>query len=72
MEVDETHIGNADAILPRVDRVFGNLKTWLRGTHHGVENIHLPAYLYEFRFRFGETWPPTGAGSETSAFGVCR
>jgi transposase-like protein len=42
----------AAVILPRVHRVFGNLKTWLRGTHHGVDNKHLPAYLDEFTFRF--------------------
>jgi transposase-like protein len=42
----------AERILPRVHRVFGNLKTWLRGTHHGVDNKHLQAYLDEFTFRF--------------------
>jgi len=26
----------ASKILPRIHRVFGNLQTWLRGTHHGV------------------------------------
>ena len=28
--------GRAGVILPRVHRVFGNLQTWIRGTHHGV------------------------------------
>jgi transposase-like protein len=42
----------ATKILPRVHRVFGNLQTWLRGTHHGVGKPHLQAYLNEFTFRF--------------------
>ncbi len=51
----------AEVILPRVHRVFGNLKTWLRGTHHGVENKHLQAYLYEFTFRFNRRRTPMAA-----------
>lgn len=43
----------AAKILPWVHRVIGNLKTWLRGTHHGrVEDIHLQSYLDEFAFRY--------------------
>ncbi len=48
----------ADKILPRVHRVFGNLKTWLRGTHHGVGHRHLQAYLDEFTFRFNRRRTP--------------
>ncbi len=51
----------AVVILPRVHRVFGNLKTWLRGTHHGVENKHLQAYLDEFTFRFNRRRTPMAA-----------
>jgi transposase-like protein len=51
----------AEVILPRVHRVFGNLKTWLRGTHHGVENKHLQAYLDEFTFRFNRRRTPMAA-----------
>jgi transposase-like protein/ribosomal protein L37AE/L43A len=51
----------AAVILPRVHRVFGNLKTWLRGTHHGVENKHLQAYLDEFTFRFNRRRTPMAA-----------
>lgn len=43
-------------ILPWVHRVFGNLKTWLRGTYHGVSNKHLPRYLQEFVYRFNRRW----------------
>lgn len=43
-------------ILPWVHRVFGNLKTWLRGTFHGVSHKHLPRYLDEFTYRFDRRW----------------
>jgi len=43
-------------ILPWVHRVFGNLKTWLRGTFHGVSGKHLPRYLAEFVYRFDRRW----------------
>ena len=43
-------------ILPWVHRVFGNLKTWLRGTFHGVSRKHLPRYLDEFTYRFNRRW----------------
>lgn len=42
----------ADDALPIVHLVFSNLKTWLRGIHHGVSEQHLQAYLNEFTFRF--------------------
>jgi transposase-like protein len=51
----------ASKILPRVHRVFGNLKTWLRGTHHGVGHAHLQAYLDEFTFRFNRRRTPMAA-----------
>lgn len=38
--------------LVHIHRVFSNLKTWLLGTHHGVSEKHLQAYLNEFTFRF--------------------
>lgn len=43
----------AAKILHWVHRVIGNLKTWLRGTHHGrVERGYLQSYLEEFTFRY--------------------
>lgn len=51
----------AEVILPHVHRVIGNLKTWLRGTHHGVDHKHLPAYLNEFTFRFNRRRTPVAA-----------
>lgn len=51
----------AVVILPRIHQVFGNLKTWLRGTHHGVDPKHLQAYLDEFVFRFNRRRTPMAA-----------
>jgi len=42
----------ATVVLPWVHRVIGNLKTWLRGTHHGVDPEYLQGYLDEFTFRY--------------------
>jgi hypothetical protein len=47
--------------FPHVHRVFGNLKAWLNGTHHGVEPKHLPSYLDEFVFRFNRRNTPMAA-----------
>lgn len=52
---------NAAVIFPRVHRVFSNLKSWLIGTHHGVEHKHLPHYLNEFVFRFNRRRSPMAA-----------
>jgi transposase-like protein len=43
--------------MPHVHRIFGNLKTWLKGTHHGrVTAKHLQAYLNEYTFRFNRRY----------------
>ena len=42
----------ADVVLPIVHTLFGNLKTWLNGTFHGVSAKHLPRYLREWAYRF--------------------
>jgi hypothetical protein len=39
----------------------GDLKNWLRGTHHGVDSKHLPAYLDEFAFCFNRRRSPMAA-----------
>ena len=46
-------------ILPWAHTVFGNLKTWLRGTFHGVSGKHLQRYLDEFAYRFDRRWRET-------------
>jgi len=51
----------AEIILPRIHRVFGNLKAWLLGTHRGVSKKHLQVYLDEFVFRFNRRRTPMAA-----------
>ena len=51
----------ATKLLPHIHRVFGNLKSWLSGTHHGVGHGHLQAYLDEFTFRFNRRRTPMAA-----------
>ncbi len=50
-----------DAHLPMIHIVFSNLKTWLLGTHHGVSQTHLQAYLNEYVFRFNRRFYPMTA-----------
>lgn len=58
----------AEQALPLIHLVFSNLKAWLLGTHHGVSQQHLPAYLNEFVFRFNRRFYPMTAF--TSALGI--
>lgn len=64
----------AEEYLPIIHLVFSNLKSWLRGCHHGVSAKHLQAYLNEFTFRFNRRFYPfnafrslLGIGGEVSA-----
>lgn len=50
-----------DSALPLAHLVFSNLKTWLKGTFHGVSDKHLQAYLNEFTFRFNRRKTPMAA-----------
>ena len=50
-----------EAHLLMIHVVFSNLKTWLLGTHHGVSQQHLPAYLNEYVFRFNRRFYPMTA-----------
>ena len=50
------HGRQALAVLPWAHSVFGNLKTWLRGTFHGVSPKHLQCYLDEYSYRFDRRW----------------
>ena len=52
---------NASQLLPHIHRTFSNLKTWLKGTHHGVGAKHLPYYVDEFVFRFNRRKTPMAA-----------
>ncbi|MDA1099134.1 MAG: IS1595 family transposase [Proteobacteria bacterium] len=51
----------AEEYLPIVHLIFSNLKSWLRGCHHGVSPKHLQAYLNEFTFRFNRRFYPFNA-----------
>lgn len=65
---DYTHLSFSQAAMkragvepdavPGVHRVVSNLKTWLRGTYHGVGADHLDHYLDEFVFRFNRRFYP--------------
>jgi transposase-like protein len=59
-EIDDEKC-NHRTILPRIHRVFSNLKTWLKGTHHGVGAKNLEVYLREFEFRFNRRRTPMAA-----------
>ena len=51
----------AHQLAPHIHRVFSNLKTWLQGTHHGVEAKYLQGYLDEYVFRFNRRQTPMAA-----------
>jgi hypothetical protein len=52
----------AEAHLPMIHLVFSNMKTWIKGTHHGrIEPKHLQAYLNEYVFRFNRRYYPMTA-----------
>ena len=51
----------AEDFLPISHLIFSNLKSWLRGCHHGVSPQHLQAYLNEFTFRFNRRFYPFNA-----------
>jgi len=51
----------AHQLAPHIHRVFSNLKTWLNGTHHGVDPKYLQSYLDEFTFRFNRRQTPMAA-----------
>ncbi|MDR3565412.1 MAG: IS1595 family transposase [Negativicutes bacterium] len=57
--VHEKHHPETHAL--HIHRAFGNLKTWLNGTHHGVDSKYLQSYLDEFVFRFNRRKTPMAA-----------
>lgn len=61
-----------EAHLPLVHVVFSNLKTWLRGTHHGVSAQHLQAYLNEYVFRFNRRFYPMTSFASVLGIGSVR
>lgn len=49
------------ASLDRIHMSFGNFKTWILGTHHGVSSKHMQAYVNEFVFRHNRRANPMAA-----------
>lgn len=47
-----------DGWLPWVHKFISNAKTWLLGTHHGVEAKYLDRYLAEYTYRFNRRHDP--------------
>jgi len=58
------------AWLPLIHLIFSNLKSWIQGTHHGVSQQHLQAYLNEFTFRFNRRFYPFHAFNSLLGIGV--
>lgn len=44
--------------LPWVHKFISNAKSWILGTHHGVEAKYLGSYLSEYTFRFNRRHDP--------------
>lgn len=42
----------AHTILPHVHRYISNLKAFVQGTYHGLDELHLQQYLDEYCYRF--------------------
>lgn len=55
-----------------IHRAFGNLKTWLNGTHHGVNQKYLQASLNEFVFRFNRRETPMAAFQTLLGIVACK
>lgn len=63
VDVDYQVMGNdkeaLDRWLPWVHKFISNAKTWMMGTHHGVESKYLAQYLAEYTYRFNRRHNPT-------------
>ena len=55
--------------LPWVHRFISNAKTWILGTHHGIEPKYLELYLAEYTYRFNRRHDPKGLFDR--ALGAC-
>lgn len=66
------HTPSSGAKATHIHRAFGNLKTWLNGTHHGVDPKYLQAYLDEFVFRFNRRNTPMAAFQTLLGIATCK
>lgn len=62
VEVEHRVVGSdqniADHWLPWVHKFISNAKSWIVGTHHGVEAKYLSRYLSEYTYRFNRRHDP--------------
>jgi hypothetical protein len=62
VDVDYQVVGSNQEIvdhwLPWVHKFISNAKSWIVGTHHGVEAKYLSQYLAEYTFRFNRRHAP--------------
>lgn len=56
--VQGTDRAQGPRLFPWSHVIFSNLKSWLRGTFHGVSPAYLPQYLEEFSFRYNHRSRP--------------
>ena len=68
----QLHAGPGEWLLPRAHRTLSNLKTWLQGTHRGVSEDHLQAYLDEFVFRHNRRRTPMAAFQTLLGLGAAQ
>jgi transposase-like protein len=66
------HRQSPKARAAHIHRAFGNLKTWLNGTHHGVDPKYLQTYLDEFVFRFSRRRTPMAAFQTLLGITACK
>ena len=57
-QVAGSNQGAIDHWLPWVHKFISNVKSWIIGTHHGVEAKYFGAYLSEYTFRFNRRHDP--------------
>lgn len=62
LDVDYQVVGSSQEILdhwlPWVHKFISNAKSWIAGTHHGVESKYLGQYLAEYTYRFNRRHDP--------------
>jgi hypothetical protein len=62
VDVDYQIVGSDQEILnhwlPWVHKFISNAKSWIIGTHHGVESKYLAQYLSEYAYRFNRRHDP--------------
>lgn len=71
IDVDYRVVGTDKEILdhwlPWVYKFISNAKSWLIGTHHGVESKYLAQYLAEYTYRFNRRHDPDSLFSRALA-----